>query len=265
MQHIRTKLHILADNVNPVNKRVGREDPTIDAMMNAASYVVDKEVLDLLKRPDVTKSIGALIEVGLARLPISPMVVEFEITPEYREFVLLTEDKDGATINARYVTLQKSSYIGMIADFDVRVTMNHEKIELSNVPVHDKAMKEVVSGGVQVGVLVALLMLNTKGVDKQIIQCEALNQQRTKKGKTTIPKHTVVHIGKIYRRDGSAIERPEGEHGGWKMPMHLRAGYARRQHFGKGREDVKMVYIPPCIVNFVPDEVVKQPKKVLRV
>jgi hypothetical protein len=34
------------------------------------------------------------------------------------------------------------------------------------------------------------------------------------------------------------------------MPVHLRSGYVRGQWFGKGREDYKQIFIPPCIVNY---------------
>ncbi len=118
---------------------------------------------------------------------------------------------------------------------------------------HDASESKVFVATFATALNLALLMLNTKGIEKQVITvAESLNKKRKAHGKLPIPTHSVVHVGTIYRRDGTAIKH-EG-HGGWHMPMHWRCGYTRVQHFGTNREETKMVYIPPCIVNFKPEE-----------
>lgn len=261
--HVRTKLHILASNINPKTNERGDTHKQIKDMLGAASYIADSDVLDLLKRQDAARSIRTVIEAGIARLPHSPMVVEFELMPEYHEFVLLKEGDEG-TILANYAMLENNTHVGFTCEYEVVCTMHTDGGKPAfTLEMPANALKaEVVGTGIGIALGVSLLMLNTRGIEKQVIECVALNKQREKKGKASIPTHTVVHIGTIYRRDGSAIDRPKG---GWHMPMHLRSGYTRRQHYGIGREQEKLVYIPPCIVNFKPDEEVPLPKKSVRV
>lgn len=50
---------------------------------------------------------------------------------------------------------------------------------------------------------------------------------------------------------------------GRTMPVHMRAGHARRQHHGPGNSEVKWVYIPPVLVNFKPGVEPAMPKRVI--
>lgn len=254
---IRTKLHVLAGNVDPSTRTRGKDFEVVKRMLNAASFVIDSDVLDLVKREDCKKSIEALIEAGLVRLPYNPMVIEYETYDHdgnTHEFVYLHE-KDGV-IYGRPVAMELEKETAVCAMFDLSVKIVNKQL-LVNGGMYELKRNEPVSKlflhAFAVAVHLALLMLNTKGIEKEVVQVEpSLNKKRIAKGKPPIPTHSVVHIGTIYRRDGSAIKR-EGS-GGWHMPMHWRCGYTRRQHFGKNREEEKIVYIPPCIVNFKPEE-----------
>jgi hypothetical protein len=249
---IKTKLHILADNIDLRDRTRGADNPLVKDMLNAASYVIADDVLQLLRRDDASKSIKALVAADMVRLPYNPMVVEFEVLPTHHNFCYLTE-KDGI-ISGRCVIMDNSNWAAMVALFEIRA-----EVKDGQVVVHDGVYRyksnesEAFKATFATALNLALLMLNTKGIDKQVITvAEGMNKKRVAKGKSKIPTHSVVHVGTIYRRDGSAIKNENG-HGGWKMPMHWRCGYARIQHFGKNREETKMVYIPPCIVNFVPE------------
>lgn len=254
---IRTKLHILANNVDPTTMQAGKDHKQVIAMHKAASFVVDKEVLDLLMREDVTKSVKALVEAKLVRLPYNPMVVEFETTPQHHEFVLLRE-KDGV-IFGTVAILDNHSHAAAVINEELRMEVLDDGFIITNAPksVQDKVILDSFLKGVNI----ALFMLNTKGIEKRVIEVpESMNKKRAAHGKPAIPTHSVVHVGTIYRRDGTAIKN-EGGRGGWHMPMHMRCGYTRTQHFGKNREEEKIVYIPPCIVNFKPEEPAPPPPK----
>lgn len=245
---IKTKLHILAANVDPTTMVPGNQHKQIIAMHKAASFVVDKEVLDLLMREDVSKSIKALVEAKMVRLPYNPMVVEFETTPQHHEFVLLRE-KDSVIYGVTAI-MDNATHGAIVINEELRMEVLDDGFIVTNAPKSQK--DRVIIDVFLKGVNIALFMLNTKGIEKRIIEVPAsMNKKRTAHGKPAIPTHSVVHVGTIYRRDGTAIKRGGG---GWHMPMHWRCGYTRVQHFGKGREEEKMVYIPPCIVNFKPEE-----------
>lgn len=256
---IRTKLHVLASNVDPQNGMLGRDNKIVQDMLKAASFVIDSDVLELVKREDCRKSIRALIEAKMVRLPYNPMVIEFEVDGKSHEFVYLYEKFDIATgatfIMGRPVLMELQMETAMVATHEIAAAVHENEIKVSGGPYEavGNSAHKLFMHSFAVAVHLALLMLNTKGIEKEVVQVEpSLNKKRIAKGKPPIPTHSVVHIGTIYRRDGSAIKR-EGS-GGWHMPMHWRCGYTRRQHFGKNREEEKIVYIPPCIVNFKPEE-----------
>jgi len=254
---IRTKLHVLASNVDPNTNTYGRDFEIIKLMLGAASFVIDSDVLDLVKREDCKKSIKALIEADLVRLPYNPMVIEYETHDAVggtHEFVYLREEN--GIIYGRPIAMELAKETALCSMFELSAKIAGGQLVV-NGGIYEAKRNEPASKvflhSFAVAVHLALLMLNTKGIEKEVVQIEpSLNKKRIAKGKHPIPTHSVVHIGTIYRRDGSAIKR-EGS-GGWHMPMHWRCGYTRRQHFGKNREEEKVVYIPPCIVNFKPDE-----------
>lgn len=256
---VRTKLHVLASNVDPQNGQFGRDNEIVQNMLKAASFVIDSDVLELVKREDCRKSIHALIEAKMVRLPYDPMVIEYEIDGKSHEFCYLYEKFDivtGATIiHGRVILMELARETAMVATHEIRAMVQDKQIMVDGGPYEAKqnAAHKLFMHAFAVSLHLALLMLNTKGIEKEVVRvADGLNKKRVASGKQPIPHHSVVHIGTIYRRDGSAIKR-EGS-GGWTMPMHWRCGYTRRQHFGKGREEEKMVYIPPCIVNFKPEE-----------
>lgn len=275
-QNVHTKLHILAENVLTTSDGIvekgrilhGADHFAIAAMLKAASFVIDNEVLHLVARSDVLKSINAMLEAGIARLPYDPMVVEFQLdNSEFREFVLLKEGAAREFI-VHYAAFHLVTEISIVIDVPVRCVLTaHGSQHGVNVffpkqPNIAYALKRSVGNSVGLALLLALLMLNTKGIDKEVIEVgPALNKKRVASGKKPIPKHSVVHIGRIYRRDGTAIERPEGQRGGWHVTMHWRCGHTRNVPFGKGRTGRRLVYVPACIVNFQPDEKVVPPKR----
>lgn len=256
---IRTKLHVLASNVDPRTHQFGRDNKIVQDMLSAASFVIDSDVLELVKREDCWKSIKALIEADMVRLPYSPMVIEYEISGKSHEFCYLYEKIDHATgatlVVGRPILMELERETAAVAEHEIHAKVVDKEIKVDGGVYNDKKspLHSLFLHCFAVSMHLALLMLNTKGIEKEVVEVPAsFNKKRAARGKPSIPTHSVVHIGTIYRRDGTAIKR-EGS-GGWHMPMHWRCGYTRRQHFGKGREEEKMVYIPPCIVNFKPDE-----------
>ncbi len=114
---IKTKLHILAENVDARDMSLGSDNPMVKEMLQAASYVIDDDVLELLRRDDASKSIKALIQAGLVRLPYNPMVVEYEVQHTHHNFCLLRE-KDGV-ISGRVVVMDNRNYLAMVAVFEI--------------------------------------------------------------------------------------------------------------------------------------------------
>lgn len=121
---------------------------------------------------------------------------------------------------------------------------------------------------------IAMLMLNTKGIEHARVDTSRLNKARARKGsrgnKTPIAPYTVLRIGHVYDAYGKAHSvTGSGRH----MPVHWRAGHVRNPLYGpakdasgnriaKEQRPSRPVFIPPCLVNFDPlVPVVPTPKR----
>lgn len=106
----------------------------------------------------------------------------------------------------------------------------------------------------------ALVLTNTRGITKEVIETEKVNRARAKAGKTgtPIPRHTLIRIGHVYNRAGAEV-RHEGAR---RSPIvHLRRGHIKEIPVGRGRTGKKLVYIPPVLVNWDGPEDEKHPDR----
>lgn len=328
MAPIRTKTHILANGVSVAHANleqardkflsgqtykagtdldqifsdIQREDfgksaathDCVRRILDASNYVVDRPVLDLLLREDVSKSLTALLECGMARLPVSPMTIEYEASPDHHEFVCLEEitstkvaaymaTLDNRTNQAlavmRPITVEISSRASpeetrnLVDLFPNQSPKNGAGFIFDGVPPHDKGARVIV-GTITVALQLAYLMLNTMGIEREVVEAPvALNKSRIAKGKPPIKRHCIVHIGRIYKRDGTHVDATGAT--GRSMPMHIRQAHVRHVPYGpmaidptgKRRGDgraTRMHFIPMCIVNFSADEPAPRVQKEIR-
>lgn len=258
---IASRLHHLAENVLYGTGESAGDHPVIKRMLSAPNYVADSEVLELIQKGGVSKSIEALCEAELAHLPYPSMVLELELVPGIHNAIMFEEAGDNK-ISITWAMLELADRVGFLCNQNIYIYIEKGGFRFEDVP-QVPITRDLMIGSIVAGLSVALLMLNTKGIEKEVVDCERLNKKRIKSGKIPIQKHHILHIGTIYNRKGDGVKR--GETGGWKMPMHMRAAHTRTQRIGKGREDSKIVYIPPTIVNFDPEGEVRQPKKIIRI
>lgn len=234
---IATKLHQLAG-------LVGEAEPIVVAMRAAAKFFIAPEIVDIMPRSDVQKSIGAMLQAGIARLPFSPLLVEFAVVPPIHRLVLLDEignSGDGG-FRARVVTIRQAGF--------AIVSTSKITVEIRQSGLHvDGHSDESEGRAVGLAASMALLMLNVRGVEKEVVSVERLNLVRQRKGQPLVPQHTVIRIGTIYDRHGQG-HKYGGSESGRHMPVHFRCGHARHQHFGEGNAEIRVVYIPPVLVNY---------------
>jgi hypothetical protein len=228
-----TSIHVLAE--------LAGDEPLVLRMWEAPKYAVASSLLSVLARDDIQRSVIAMIEAGIAHLPFAPLLVEFSVAPDFRRFVLLDEAEDG--FSAGHALLYRDEMA------DISPTKAFVAVRPCGLHV-DRFSDESEGRAIGLAASIALLMLNIRGVDKQMIEPEALNRARQKRGKTRIPSHTVLRIGTIFDRSGrGSVPGVEGRH----MPVHMRAGHVRMQACGEGFADRKAVFIPPVLVNYRPD------------
>lgn len=249
-KYIATRLHQALE--------LAPDDRDLQTMAGKPHYVIDRRLTEMFGREDVAKSITAIIEAGLARLPFPELVVEFDAEESVRRFVLLAETPDLTGFDASIATLSGPA---------LTVTSTPTRVNIVQIPtpgfhVEHSQGSELDRLAAVFAAAVAMLMLNIQGIDKELIEPRALNAQRTAKGRPSVPRHTLLRIGTVVDSEGRSTRFSDGRH----MPLHLRAGHVRHQAYGKGHLDRKLIYIPPVLVNFKPgDETrpVPQPRKIL--
>lgn len=232
----------------------------------AALISVSSDVQDLMQREDVQSSYNAVVEAGINRLPYPKMVIEFDNFDNPRiHYVVTLEEHDipGSKVFIKACAHFMDSETGVVdmSDGYVLALASPNQIEM-----HSQALSndnwvsdtiEIYKGCVAFSIYVALVMLNTKGIHKTVIETSKLNKKRIRQNGAPIPTHTRISLGVVYRKDG------KGEYFGGhkKMPVHLRSAHTRMQPCGSNNEDRKLVFIPACIVNYEPGVEPKQPMK----
>lgn len=259
---IKTKWHIVKESrLRDTRQKVDGHE-VIAKFDNADQhFVIDEELFPILKKPQTSASVMALIDAGLARLPYKKMFIEFQISTEFRDFVYLEDCETHLLCHVCYLSniSMRSMIIRPVFTIEFLKNAGDECIRFSGHNGLEQGIRDCCASSVASSVAIALVLLNTRGIEKYTIDPKPLNKARAKKGKPAIPKHSVIHVTKVYRKDGTAISKPSGS----KMPMHLRAGHLRKQHFGVKNSEVKQIYIEPCIVNYVEGEELQKKTKVV--
>lgn len=242
MTRIATLMHALAEMTDA---------ETVAPFTGAAHYVVDASVLEMIQRTDCQDSIRAMIEAGVARLPYERVLLEFEAEPGCRRFVHLAEQ--GSAIRAETAALYRRR-MATVSEHSATVAVTKNELRLETATAGNDG------SAITLAVAMALLLLNTRGIERDVISPERLNKARRATGKPPIPSHTVLRIGTVYDRDGREV----GDGHRRAMRVHMRAGHARNQACGPNRVDRHVVYIPPVLVNYRPGDEVPVPQRVVK-
>jgi hypothetical protein len=264
-----SRIHILAENVNADTGEGTDKDPRMQNLLTSPTHVLQPDAFEMMKRTDCGAAIQALHDCDIFRLPYPKMIMEWclregnasHFAPEFandaweplHEFVHLEEKQDASGkygIVAEYAfVFTKCRIGGLFADklaflpTDTGLTMGFEK----NI---DPRMLDVAKNAAVIAINASLVLMNMKGIEREVHTFTPLNKQREKKGKPRIPQYTYLRIGHVYKADGTRVKYTEGDHR--HMPMHVRSAHTRRQHFGKENAETKIIFVPSCIVNFDP-------------
>ena len=248
-KYIATKLHQLIEH--------GHGEPLYDRMLGLPHYVVDDRLIELFQREDIIRSVTAVIEADVAYLPYPEMVVEYDVKGErtFRVLAHLCEETPGVNGAFRADVVLHAEGMTTITREPVRMRTVTDPAGIDVAETWSKSDQVTAA----FALMIALLMLNIQGIEKEVIEPSRLNKSRRGQGKPQIPRHTLLHIGTVVNSQGEHVRFGEGRH----MPVHLRAGHTRHQAYGPGMTERKLIYIPPVLVNFHPGDEAKPPKRVL--
>jgi len=260
----------ILDKIDPKYRHHFAYDP------HTPIFVFASDVVELMGTQDAKKAIDAVVEAEICKLPFNPMIVEFQMTEKWYYCVLLSEKDD--TFSSTVITNHVSGFTQMATMERLTASMLQgvtqvepaeicELRELTSqliltmgveaVNAHEKlhrGISHLDTYASLTAVYLSILMLNTRGIEKErIVPSEKLQKARLKRRKAPLPSYTNVRIGTIYDRNNAAIKI--GSSG--KMSVHWRAGHVRNQVCGTNREDRKLIYIQPVLVNYDPNSATK--------
>jgi hypothetical protein len=94
---------------------------------------------------------------------------------------------------------------------------------------------------------VAMLIMHTRGVEREVIECSKINRKRSNAGKVLIPKHTYLRIGRVYKNSASDDST---EYVARRSPIpHWRRGYDQPVRYGpRGDQKTRLQFIYPKLV-----------------
>lgn len=265
-----SRIHILAENVDADTGKNTLHDPRMKNLLTSPTHVLQPDAFEMMQRTDCGAAIQALHDSGIFRLPYPKMVMEwslreanpFEFAPDFaangyeplHEFIHLEEkhdEKSGKSgIIAEYAFVFTKSRIGGLFADKLVFAPTDTGLKVAYDKKIDPRILNVARDAAVIAINAALVLMNMKGIEREVHTFEPLNKQRERKGKPRIPQYTYLRIGHVYKADGTRVKYTEGDHR--HMPMHVRAAHTRRQHFGKENAETKIIFVPSCIVNFDP-------------
>lgn len=269
-----SRFHLLRANtpIEPDPSKNGMDIMT--AMEKLPAFVIQPDAIKMIERADCIGAVRAMIEADILKLPYPDMRVEWQVreaqsaafigtqlgTMEMQpihEFVRLKETDKG--IECTYAFYFCKSSIGAIYEDKFRITPDLGTWKVEYQHGTNPIIKDMALGPCMLAMNMAFVLMNMKGIEREVHTFPALNKQRLRKSKPAISQYSYVRIGHVYKADGTRVKYTEGDHR--HMPMHVRSAHTRRQHHGKNNEETKLVYIPSVIVNFNPGEEMKTPKQ----
>lgn len=273
MSGIYTKLHEIQAAAQHLPKD-GQTRAFVEAITDVPHFVYDTVISQKLDRTALIKSMGALQTAGMLRLPYPRMLYElWEGNPAQRIFGLLEERGEVGSFRlwfAQWSRDDTGDYLTepMVVDLewsdrappDSTTLLHSDGTETDpkddepgwgwtcrwDDDVIDRNRTILIPLGF--AAMLSVMMSHVSGFVRETVEPRKLNKARAANGKHAIPTHTVLRIGHVYDSSGAKV-KVTGT--GGTMPIHMRAAHTRRQHYGKGNELTKLVFIEAVLVNYV--------------
>lgn len=231
---------------------------------NLPAFVLDEELCSARRRDEYHASALDMKRAGVLRLPFPALTAE--VTMGGRHYVAELVEHEGFCAAGHLTRLDKDQdgeYL-VVSPCVVSVDVTRDGREAPWVKLGYRALSRAVpaelveqtcrkDGAYVYVILISLITsLLTQGVDTETVECERLNRKRVSSSRTPIPRHTYVHVGRVYR---SAAGNETDEYVPRRSPRpHWRRGHLRHVHYGTGREKVRQVFVPPRLVALRQDD-----------
>lgn len=243
----KSKLHRLYE-VSPITAEKTQDWPL---------FVFTEEIAELLANGDSAhKSLEAMIEAGVAHLPYPKMLVQYPCGKHATCIGAVTEHADGEfRATSFFINNEDDTFSLPTGGVTFKFEQGYKVTAGDMIRVHIHSTNDMTEQEQNayaqhaiIAVRLAVLMSHIGGLEREVIEPEPrLNKARVKRGKPALRSYSYVHVATVYDNAGKAHSRTgTGRH----MPVHMRAGHNRRQHYGKENAEVKLIWIPPVLVNY---------------
>lgn len=235
----------------------------------APKFYVDPELMEVWQTG--VDSIEALNLAGVLRLPYPVVMIEFEvILHSIRHFVLLEEVEDEEyPFRALLMTLRDDRAVFSACHASINIAGRQWNLR-AGTPSYlvDNALSRSlandaldVDGGICcIGLEMALVLMHTRGIEREKIEPTRLNKARLRSGKASIPAVTTLRIGHYYDSSGKVHQHDARK----PVKVHWRRGHVRNVAVGKGRTGREPRYIPPTLVNYRPGDAPPVPRTIVK-
>lgn len=250
----------------------------LDTMQKLPRFYFSSELLGYLDKKEVHQSMVDMQAAGVLRLPFPEVVVEYqnvhgqnficylrEDKENDKQFIcyvlLLTKARQGHEVLVRPPGFFKSRFVTqsekvalMLTDgvdyvhdgvADAMIVVGHQFFNSAKLPSADQQTIDKFSTALGTAMGLATVMIQTLGLRRDEVHEPRLNRARVSKGKVPITPYTRISIGKVYRGDS---ERSDDYVPGKSPRPHWRRGHARRYHYGTGRTETRVLWIPARMV-----------------
>lgn len=278
---IHTKIHHLLEGLRTraPEMRDGLATMLADAYAVSPHYVLSDELLDVMSDKEVMGTVRALMDAGVCRLPYKHCLVELNQTTTLgikgRAFVWFSEEpaeNEWLTHmtfmypEGKVVCMDKGAKVKLlepnVADTKWMQPEDIERLPDAPFVFEIQPTRHSLDYTIVASLGILLTITHTRGAVKEVVTAEhlkKLNKARISRGRQEVLPYTVFKIGHTYSSKGERTAWAPG----CKMKPHLRAGHTRRQRYGTGRNESKLIFIEPVLVNCESiDEVQFKPKVV---
>lgn len=213
-------------------------------------FTFDKAIWESVDIDDILKTSGDLMSLGLFKPPFKEFDIqvrvdqtvlakffkqnvnvkkEFDRTETFRIFF------DDTLANFRWLFKAHGEFVDAVNLYDNALRYGLKKEDLNRIDGYFNERSRLL-------VYMLIVLLATKNAEK-VTEKIKKHGPKSRKRPREYDYITTIKIGKITETmrsegDGSATVRP-----------HLRRGHIRNQRVGKGREEIKPIFIQPVFVN----------------
>lgn len=266
--------------------KVGLESG-LELMEGAPKYYFESDLMKAMMdhNPQIIKSLDAMHQAGVDRLPFPYVVVEYDWGGPMLVCISETKLDPDCPFRCTAMTLMhldrwnedvlvlcpQTFYVSPLITLEDGSKGMRWKIRpagwLLDTP---EALALCQLGSVdywkpeiEPGLVATLLLLNTRGIEKEVVEAPVkLNKARARTNRPPIPKHTVIRVGHLYNRSGARVSYTPGGRG--HQAMHWRPGYTGARWITKKHEQFDealandegkhtiLVYVEPYLVNYDP-------------